>query len=170
MPVTTRSASPDDAPAVALAHARAWQVAYRGLVPDAYLDAIDVAERADMWRGFLCTETPTDYVAEVDGSVVGFVNVGRFRAEPSVSEFGEVWAMYVHPDHWGVGAGYALMQRSVEHFRTEGVTTGYLWVFEDNPRARRFYERQGWTADDATQIDVTDGVEVVERRYSLPLA
>jgi RimJ/RimL family protein N-acetyltransferase len=43
----------------------------------------------------------------------------------------------------------------------------YLWVFEDNERARRFYERQGWRADTVTKQDRVGGTQIVERRYSI---
>ncbi|MEU6929538.1 hypothetical protein AB0A05_10295 [Streptomyces sp. NPDC046374] len=45
MPI--REAAPSDAAAVAAVHIRSWRAAYRGLVPDAYLDSLDVGERTD---------------------------------------------------------------------------------------------------------------------------
>ncbi len=45
-------------------------------------------------------------------------------------------------------------------------TTAYLWVLEGNDRARRFYERQGWTSDDVTKTLDMDGLELHEVRYS----
>lgn len=167
MAITTRRATPDDAEAVALAHVRGWQVNYRGVIPDSYLDSMDVVERTALWRGFLAEETPTDYVVERDGAVVGFVNVGPYRADAAAPGCGEIWAMYVHPDHWGCGAGYALMQRAIAHLGEAGLATGFLWVLEENPRARRFYERQGWSADQQTQVESIGGVDIVERRYSI---
>lgn len=177
MAVSTRPATPDDAEGIASAHMRGWQVAYKGIVPDEFLDAMVLADRIERWRGNLeATElpnglpAPTDYVAEVDGHVVGFANVGVFRNEADNAHAGELWAMYVHPDHWGTGAGYALMQATMDQFERDSIRTGYLWVLEDNDRARRFYERQGWSADDETVTESIGGVDIIERRYSISLS
>lgn len=163
----TRRATVEDAEAVALAHVRGWQVAYKGIVPDEYLDAIDLDARTTQWRQYLAEPMPVDYVVEVNGTVVGFANVGPWREEPDAPNLGELWAMYVHPDHWGTGAGYALMQATMNQFRSAAVETGYLWVLEENVRARTFYERQGWVVDDATKEEDIAGVTIVERRYSI---
>ena len=76
---------------------------------------------------------------------------------------GELYAIYVYPEAWGSGAGPQLM-REARAWLTERFPGAILWVLEDNPRARGFYEREGWTAD-AHRIDVVAGVEVPEVRY-----
>jgi RimJ/RimL family protein N-acetyltransferase len=44
-----------------------------------------------------------------------------------------------------------------------------LWVLEDNPRARRFYEREGWSPDGEAKSDAFLGVRVNEVRYRIHL-
>lgn len=177
MAPTTRQATLEDAAAIAAAHMRGWQVAYRGIVPNDLLDAIVLEERIEHWQGNLQldvlpdgTPSPSNYVAAVDGQVVGFACVGVFRKEVDNPLARELWAMYVHPDHWSTGAGYALMNATMDHFAEQDAQTAYLWVLEDNDRARRFYERQGWSADDVTEIESIGGADIVERRYSIELA
>ena len=176
MEVTTRLATVDDAEAIALAHTRAWQRAYRGIVNADFLDNINLDERVERWRENLLkvrvpegVPDPTDYVAEVDGNVVGFANVGVWRQAPDDATLAELWAMYVHPDHWGTGAGHALMGATIEQFHRVGAHTAFLWVLEDNARARRFYERQGWQVDPVTQEEQIAGDIIIERRYSITL-
>ncbi len=48
---------------------------------------------------------------------------------------------------WGTGAGRLLMSAFVERLRESGFEDATLWVLDDNPRARRFYEAAGWTLD-----------------------
>ena len=108
-------------------------------------------------------------MAEVADQVAGFACVGVWRNDSENTELGELWAMYVDPDHWGTGAGHTLMKATFDHFANQQVRTGYLWVLEANPRARRFYERQGWQADDVTDEDHIGGAHIVERRYSISL-
>ena len=100
------------------------------------------------------------FVAEQAGSVNGFVSVGPSR---EVEGEGELYAIYVHPDAWGSGAGPALMGEA-RQWLADRFPAAILWVLEDNPRARRFYEREGWTAD-MDRTDVVRGVEVAEVRY-----
>jgi len=44
-----------------------------------------------------------------------------------------------------------------------------LWVLEDNERARRFYDRGGWTADGETRVESIGGEPVKQLRYGRPL-
>lgn len=176
--ITTRIATEADAVAIAELHVRFWQVAYAEIVPAGFLAGLDPDVGAEQWRRNL-TEAepadgttgpivaPTNIVAVSDGDVVGFACVGRWRESRHDAESGELWAMYVHPDQWGAGAGHALMNDAIALFRRRGVDTAHLWVLEDNERARRFYERQGWRADDVTRVEAIGGADLTERRYSL---
>lgn len=181
MSMTVREAVEADAEAIGRVHVRSWQVAYRGIVSDEYLDNLNVDERIDEWRRILRGEVPVgnlpfphNAVVEVDGEVVGFLNAGAFRQEEGATpepgmdgcEPGELWAMYVDPDHWGSGAGYALMQATMSELRSKNYNPAFLWVLTENDRARRFYERQGWVSDDVTKDFEIRGVVVSETRYS----
>jgi ribosomal protein S18 acetylase RimI-like enzyme len=77
------------------------------------------------------------FVAEVDGAVVGAV-----AAKP-----GTIWHLFVVPTHWGTGVGDALLAAAVAVSRQAGASQCQLEVLEDNWRARRFYERHGWSRD-----------------------
>lgn len=170
-----REAAVGDAEAIARAHVAGWQVAYRGLVPQDFLDAIDIDERTELWRSILTGELtapgvpePANFVAESGGQVVGFANVGSFRDEPENTSAGELWALYLHPDAWGTGAADALMAATMEELMRLETTTSYLWVLEGNARACRFYERHGWASDEVVKTFEVNGVDVPEVRYSRP--
>ncbi len=156
---------------------KAWQVAYRGIMPDSYLDDLsnDMAARRDRWRVQIAAPadpTVCNLVAERAGSVIGWVSSAASRdpdAAGRTGETGEIWGIYVHPDHWRTGAGSALMRASLRHLEAEGYTTATLWVFEENRGARRFYERHGWRMDGATHFFERGGAQVPEIRYRRPL-
>ena len=80
-------------------------------------------------------------VAERDGEAAGFVAV-----EPPLLN-----GLYVVPAAWGSGVAAALHDAAVERLRADGVVEARLWVLEHNPRARRFYERRGWSPDGGTR-------------------
>lgn len=170
-----RRAAPADAEAIAAVHVRGWQVGYRGLLPDAVLDALSVGERTAGWRRRLTSPSSTGAttsVAVVGGRVVGFSSVGASRDADPASGTGELWALYVDPDHWRSGAGRALDTTAVADLAGTGATRATLWVLSTNARARAFYERCGWEADGSTRVDRRPGpppVDLVETRYARAL-
>lgn len=151
-----RAGTPGDAEAVARVHVRTWQAAYAHVLPSERLAELSVERRAAQWR-----EWPP-LVAEVDGTVVGFVSVGPSRDSDAS---GELFAIYVDPDHWGTGAGRDLITAGERCLRELGHVDAILWVLEDNPRARRFYERAGWHHDGTRRPIEIFGTEVTEVRY-----
>jgi GNAT superfamily N-acetyltransferase len=151
-----RNGTPADAEAVAGVHVRTWQAAYADVFPAERLSELSVERRAGQWR-----DRPP-LVAERDGVVVGFVSVGASRDDDGC---GELFAIYVDPDHWGTGVGRELVEAGEERLRELGHTEAILWVLDDNPRARRFYERAGWYHDGATRPIEIFGIEVPEVRY-----
>jgi GNAT superfamily N-acetyltransferase len=167
MDVVLREANDADAEAIAAVHVGTWQAAYRGLVPDDYLDALDLHSRVQAYRQsrmFEDADRPM-WVAECAGTIVGFVGVGASRDEPDV---GELYSIYVSADRWGTGAGRALMIRGVDWLRSR-YAQATLWVLEGNERARRFYERGGWRLDGTTKDDDRGSFVLREVRYRIDL-
>lgn len=161
---TVRWAGVEDASAIATIHVQSWQVAYRGLVDQAYLDGMDPADRLPRWREGLAEYVWPDrgtLVAEQDGAVVGFAHLSTGEAgDPA-----ELHAIYVRPDAWGTGAGRALMAETVRHLTVAGCPAVVLWVLATNEPARRFYEKAGWHADGAEAPHDVGGVAHTIVRY-----
>ncbi|MDQ1402863.1 MAG: hypothetical protein QOG03_1179 [Actinomycetota bacterium] len=149
-------------------HVRSWQVAYRGLIPDDYLDAMDVGQSQARWRELFAPggdAGPIQLVALADdGTPAGFVSGGPSLAQDEPG-WGAIYAIYLHPDHLGKGVGRALMAAGVEALRALGFAEASLWVMPGNARARRFYEIAGWTTDGVTKRETIRGVDVDEIRY-----
>jgi len=77
--------------------------------------------------------------------------------------------IYVAPDAWGAGAGQALMGEVLQRLREDGFSEAILWVLEDNPRTRRFYELAGWQPDGGVKEEEWLGTLVREVRYRISL-
>jgi GNAT superfamily N-acetyltransferase len=155
-----------DALAIETIRVRGWRVAYRHVLPANELDSMPV----DAARWVTRLEKPPPgwsiFVVEDADGVVGFAAVGPSRDEPGV---GELYAIYVDPDAWSTGAGRALILRAEDELARR-YREATLWVLEDNPRARSFYERAGWGADGARKAEVRWGVHAPEVRYRKTLA
>jgi GNAT superfamily N-acetyltransferase len=167
-----RPAQVTDAAAIAAAHVATWQRAYRGLLPGEYLDGLDPARWAIGWNRVLADDAPghvTLVAEDHDGQVVGFADAATSRDDEAAPGTGEVTAIYVLPGHWDTGAGRALMAAAEAALREAGHGAATLWVLRDNDRARRFYERVGWSPDGTEKTDELAGVSVVEVRYRRPL-
>lgn len=149
--IAVRIAKPEDARAIAEIHVAAWRVAYRGLMPDDFLAALSVDERTEIWSGALARPNPSQLaLAEVDGALAAFCIYGPTRDDES-PDVAEIYAVNVHPDRWGKGAGRALCEYAYGEAATRGHTVMTLWVMSGNTRARRFYERLGYAADGASR-------------------
>lgn len=166
--IDVRAAVEADAEAIGLAHVLAWQHAYRGMMPDEYLDGLRVEDRVDMWRRVLGgDERPSMLVVEVDGELAGFAVFGAERVGDGAAPTGdgELYAINLHPDHWGRGAGRTLLRAATDGLAALGFGEAVLWVVPDNHRARRLYESEGWSDDGAVVTDEVQGVTVSEMRY-----
>lgn len=162
-----RSATVADADGIALVHLRSWQVAYRGTVPQDYLDGLDLVARTGNTRAILAnprTAAEVRVVTDEAGTIVGFVNFGPYRADDVLHPTeGEVRAMYADPEHWGAGVGRLLMTTALRELSAQGRNPVRLWVLSANERARRFYTLAGFVPDGAT------GVFRVERGADPPV-
>lgn len=165
--IVIADAVPDDAPAVAAVHLATWRHAYRGQLPDAFLDGLSLESWTESRRRML--EQPTDgtrtRTLRVAGELAGFAAFGPARDADLPPEAGEVYAIYLHPSYWDRRLGLRLFEDAVELLVSGGREPCVLWVLETNARARRFYERSGWRPDGARKDEQRPGATFREVRY-----
>jgi GNAT superfamily N-acetyltransferase len=129
--VILRPAVPNDAPAIVVILRTCFRVSLPFL-PELHTPQEDLAYVS----GKLMAEDAV-WVAEIAGAVVGYVG------------FRDDWIdhLYIHPDRQGQGIGPVLLARALADGRPK-----QLWAFQQNTRARRFYEARGFHA-----VEFTDG-------------
>ena len=147
MGVRIRAATPEDADPIGAVHVESWRWAYRGQLPDDLLDGLDPVERAAGWRRSWSPAGRRDRGRATRARLVGFASTATSRDDDAPPGTGEVLTVYVVEDAVGTGAGRALLVGAQGLLRARGHTRATLWVLESNERARRFYERNGWTWD-----------------------
>jgi ribosomal protein S18 acetylase RimI-like enzyme len=161
--ILIRPARPEDAAAVADVHTRTWQAAYEHVFGAERLATIDVSRRRALAEDSIASGGTA--VAERDGRIVGFAVVGP---STDVEGEGELFMIYVLPEAWGTSAARGLMEAAKERLRVQ-YREATLYVLDDNPRARRFYEREGWALDGVTKTGEFLGLPVAEVRYRISL-
>jgi GNAT superfamily N-acetyltransferase len=122
-----------------------WRAAYRGIVPDDYLEGLSYEESERLWQDVIAEGDGCVFVAEDEGGVFGFASGSpreRFSRELREDE-GELKTVYVLPSRKGAGAGRQLVGAVARHFADRDVNSMLLWAFADNRAARGFYESLG---------------------------
>ena len=165
-----RHAQLGDADRIGAIQVGAWQATYRGVMPDAYLDELNVDDRAAYWRRQLLALLPAQRLKVIfeDGLVVGFAAAGP-EHDGRDAGVGELYAINLDPQVWGRGLGRALLRDVTAELAGLGYREAVLWVVPQNDRARRFYESEQWRDDHLHRDDEVFGVVVPEMRYRRPL-
>ena len=164
-----RLAVPSDVDEIARVHVKAWQSAYRGQMPDAYLDGLDSSKRAAMWAKAIEARDTILLVATAAEALVGFCSLLPSRDADASPTAAEVAAIYVDPTFWRAGVGTSLLTASFDFLRQRSLTEVTLWVLTSNTSARAFYEARGFATDGQTKIEQRFGFPIHETRYRRPL-
>lgn len=192
--VAIRPARVGDAAAIAAVQRASWFAAYEGIIAHDVIDQFTAPDdgarmlqtfRARPWQHTIVAVGDAAVGDAAAGGASGIIGYAAFGPERNVvhgswpyeltsagvaGKTAELYAFYTHPGWWSTGTGRALMERVLRDTARLNFPEIVLWVLEKNARARRFYERAGFTADGAVNmIDGLGGVpEVRYRRPRLP--
>jgi GNAT superfamily N-acetyltransferase len=165
-----RPATPADALALVEVHIACWREAYADLLPRAFLDSLSVDAFLPHRERALADPARINFIAEIDGEPVGFASCGRSRDADANLATGELYGIYLRAQHWDQGRGHQLWLAVRTPLSEAHLNPITLWVFEANTRARRFYERVGFTLQPGISKSFErDGVRLPEVRYELLL-
>ncbi|MFK4791714.1 GNAT family N-acetyltransferase [Microbacterium sp. ZW T5_56] len=149
-----------DAETLGRVHATCWHETYDHLISTATLENISTKRLAELWTGWAAQGPEFRCFVALDGSeIVGFAGSGPARDAEAPAER-ELIFIYLLAAYQGTGTGQKLFDAVVE--KDEAV---YLWVAEDNPRAHRFYQRNGLVLDGASQEEPFLGETITEVRF-----
>jgi len=157
-PFRIRPATEDDVDAVARVWHTAWGDGHKGNVPDELYAHRTFESFVPRTR----ERIPHTFVAEVDGRVVGMVAVKDDELEE----------LFVDAAARGTGIAQALIARGEQAIAAAGHPRAWLAVVDGNARARRFYERMGWSDAGPLEYEAQTAsgpVIVPSRRYEKPL-
>jgi len=149
-----------DAEALGRVHATCWHETYDHLISTAALENVSPKRLAELWTHWALQGPEFKMVAAlVNGEIIGFAGSGPAR-DRDAPRGRELYFIYLLSKYHGTGTGQKLFDAVVE--KNEPL---YLWVAEDNPRAHRFYTRNGFVLDGATHTEPFLGETLVEVRF-----
>lgn len=155
----------DDRLAVARIYEESWRYAYKGIVPQDYLDGL----RSEQWVPNLGREGLFHLLAEENGVFVGTVSFCGSRLE-EYADFGEIVSLYLLPQFIGRGYGRRLLAAALGELGEMGFRDVFLWVLEENRRARDFYERYGFSQSGESLTHSVGGKDLTEIMYRIHIA
>ena len=171
MEITIRKASPDDAYNYAVCHISCFQTAYKGIVPDEYLNNMlaEKEQRVEKYRKNLADPGDCTYFCILSAErMIGFLIINKSRGAENEAVCW-IWAVYLIEEFRGKGYGKEMLGFAIKELMRVNPREIFLWVFEENHRARRFYEKYGFRFD-GTKREMTYGKPLVELRYVLNTA
>ncbi|EYD70837.1 GNAT family N-acetyltransferase [Limimaricola hongkongensis] len=137
--MTIRPLGPDD-----LAAWRAIRAEGLGLFPEAYLTTLEEELRQSDAEVAQRLEQRLLLGAFDADRLVGTAGLDPVGQQAAVAHRVALTAFYVSPDHHGTGTAARLMRAAIAKATQAGFLQAELYVAADNPRAIRFYEREGF--------------------------
>jgi GNAT superfamily N-acetyltransferase len=160
--LAVRPATLADAPALAETVLEGFE-SYRTWAPRGWDPPAAAAQLAGI-RDRLPAPGCVCLLAEEDGAPAGHVAYLPAREEPGVAH---VWMLFVRERWWGTGLAGDLLAGAVRAAEAEGYTGMRLHTPAEHARARRFYEREGWTAATPPFYEAILGLALVTYRIRL---
>ena len=160
-----RSITAADVETIAQLHAESWARAYQGILDAHYLGEGLLTDRRHVWQATL--EAPASracgWLATVGVEPAGFV-YGTLDKDAECGTHLE--NLHVHPAMHGRGIGRMLLTQMLQEAVAQATSaTVFLWVYEANVPARRFYERMGGACVETRPRAAPDGSMPPSCRY-----
>lgn len=163
--VNVRRAQLHDSATIARIQVDTWRSAYRGIVPDSYLDSLSYERAKENWEKRISDPDKRNaaFVVEDEiGGVIGFATCGVAREDARDYE-SELYAIYVNQSMQRKGLGKRLVLSVARHLRVQGFNSMLIWVLADN-QYKQFYESIGGTRVGMKQVTI-GGATLLELGY-----
>lgn len=140
---------------------QSWKYAYKDIIPLNYLDSIPSGQ----WCSALDNPDRHTLVMLDGDKIIGTSSYCKSRFE-DYKDWGEIISIYFLPEYMDKGYGKSLLKKAVEALNAMGFKQIFLWVLEDNQRARHFYEKCGFKNSGEYMDNVIGGKQLRELQYA----
>lgn len=108
------------------------------------------------------------YVYEEDNIVKGLIHWHLKKGTKNSTHI-QIEELYIDPFFQGQGIGKKLMTNCLKHARLANASPIFLWVLEENHKARKFYERFGFQPTDRKEFEPRTNVVKLEYAFDFSL-
>lgn len=144
MNIEIRKAGIGDEAILARIQTESWKAAFASILdPETLHKCTDADKAREMYRRLLENCIGNGYLLFADGKphCIAWWDAAR---DAEFAGKAELICLHSLPDHWRCGCGRAMMARVLSDIQAAGYSEVVLWVFQDNTRARAFYEAMGY--------------------------
>jgi GNAT superfamily N-acetyltransferase len=107
---------------------------------------VEILSHEDTWALMgLCDGRPVGRVAFYPARERAADDRRRWSERPKIPGLAHLWQLFVLPEWWGRGVAPVLLGAAVEEMGARGFAEARLHTPSAQARARRFYERRGWS-------------------------
>ncbi|MFF2480368.1 GNAT family N-acetyltransferase [Paenibacillus sp. NPDC058071] len=162
--VEIRWAELKDCHDLSIVHWKSYRAAYRGILPDKFLNEKKPEDRANHFRNACLTGATQIALITKDNNMIGYIEIGKSADEDLAASFAELFAIYFVQEHSGKGYGKQLTDWVLRHVAGLGYRHASLWVLKENANAIKFYEKLNFVFDGAERT-IDRGAPVVQLRF-----
>ncbi len=161
--IIIRPAHPGDEEILAYIQSQSWKAAFSAILPAEKLADLTQMDRTiAMYQRVLRNPGIYLLIEEVDGKAhcIAAWSKNRCGLDDSTAE---LICIHSLQERWHKGYGSKMMEYVLSDMKAAAFSAVILWVFEENHRARSFYEKHGFALCEQRQNSF-DAVEVQYRR------
>lgn len=168
--VSIKNAKLEDVEIVSSIFADCWRKAYKRILPRKYLKKLQDDFMSEALVNLIKDETSNLKIIYKDDKIIGAAAFGKSN-DKYHGTYGEIYHIYIHPKYKRKGFGSFLINSIVNDVRNCGYKMCHLWVFRDNKKARKFYEKMDFECSDSIRyFEVNEAKDVFpEIRYEKSL-
>ena len=161
--IQIRRATYNDLASLAEIQISSWKNAFKDILSESELNKYTDSDKCvQILKNVYNSNIGYLYIADISGKPCAEL---FWRKGTEIEQSAEIVALHSVPESWGHGVGRAIMDKAINDVYNDGFKIVYLWVFEENKRARRFYEKYGFVADGKSHISIYENA--IEVRYVL---
>lgn len=149
-------------------HALSWKAAYKGMVPQDFLDNLKEDFWVSTFENWMSNNAITVQIIYDKNLPVGCISYGKSR-DTLLQDWAEIVSIYVIPNYFNKGFGKELLKTALTDIKNMGYKNAYLWVLNENIKAQNFYKNKGFSATDNKVACEISGKELIDFRYTIEL-
>ena len=144
MEIRIREAVSGDEKVLAYIQTESWKAAFADILPPDDLERSTNIEKAtQMYQRILQSGLCSIAISFVEDTPHCIAAWGKNRCDLGDS-VGELICIHSLQNNWAKGYGSAMMEYVLAQLQQAQYESVILWVFEENTRARKFYEKHGF--------------------------